>query len=99
MWPGVLSSTSASFPKGGTAMFGVLAVCGDMGCSVGPALTGAVSQVVTSSSLFSGLSLAQLDQLGLKIGMLSAVVFPLVLVVCLVISRRIENKGKLPAAK
>lgn len=99
MWPGVLSSTSASFPKGGTAMFGVLAVCGDMGCSVGPALTGAVSQVVTSSSLFSGLSPAQLDQLGLKIGMLSAVVFPLVLVVCLVISRRIENKGKLPAAK
>ena len=49
--------------------------------------------------LHSSLSPAQLDQLGLKIGMLSAVVFPLVMVVCLVISRRIENKGKLPAAK
>ncbi len=44
MWPGVLSSTSARFPKGGAAMFGLLAVCGDVGCSSGPALTGMVSE-------------------------------------------------------
>lgn len=103
MWPGVLSSTSASYPKGGTAMFGVLAVCGDLGCSVGPALTGAVSEVVSSSPLpaLSSLSPEQLNQLGLKAGMLVAAIFPLVLLLCLVVSRRIERKGigQLPAAK
>ena len=44
MWPGVLSSTAAAYPKGGAAMFGLLAVCGDMGCSAGPALAGMVSE-------------------------------------------------------
>lgn len=44
MWPGVLSSTSAAFPKGGASMFGLLAVCGDIGCSCGPALAGMVSE-------------------------------------------------------
>ena len=44
MWPGVLSSTASAFPKGGAAMFGLLAVCGDIGCSSGPALTGLVSE-------------------------------------------------------
>ena len=66
MWPGVLSSTAAQFPKGGAAMFGLLAVCGDIGCSSGPALTGMVSEWA-----------------GLRTGMLSAGIFPLVMVLCL----------------
>ena len=44
MWPGVLSSTAAAYPKGGGAMFGMLAVCGDIGCSAGPGLAGVVSE-------------------------------------------------------
>ena len=66
MWPGVFSSTAAQFPKGGAAMFGLLAVCGDIGCSSGPALTGMVSEWA-----------------GLRTGMLSAGIFPLVMVLCL----------------
>lgn len=66
MWPGVLSSTAAVYPKGGAAMFGMLAVCGDIGCSLGPALAGMVSEVA-----------------GLRAGMLSAAVFPAVMVACL----------------
>ena len=66
MWPGVLSSTSAAFPKGGAAMFGLLAVCGDIGCSCGPALAGMVSEFA-----------------GLRTGMLSAGIFPAVMVLCL----------------
>ncbi len=67
MWPGVLSSTAQTYPKGGAAMFGLLAVCGDIGCSTGPALTGMVSEWA-----------------GLRLGMLSAAVFPIVLIFCLV---------------
>ena len=69
MWPGVLSSTAAVYPKGGAAMFGLLAVCGDMGCSAGPALAGMVSEFA-----------------GLRTGMLSAVIFPAVMVLCLLFS-------------
>lgn len=36
MWPGTFSLTAAAFPKGGTAMFALLAVMGDIGCAVGP---------------------------------------------------------------
>ena len=40
---GTLSVTARGIPKGGTAMFGLLAVAGDMGCALGPFLTGQVS--------------------------------------------------------
>lgn len=43
MWPGMLSLTAAGYPAGGTAMFAVLALGGDLGCSVGPWLTGIVA--------------------------------------------------------
>ncbi|MCL1793400.1 MAG: MFS transporter [Oscillospiraceae bacterium] len=43
MWPGMLSLTSAGYPTGGTAMFAILALGGDLGCSVGPWLTGIVA--------------------------------------------------------
>ena len=83
MWPGVLSATAAAYPKGGTAMFGVLAVCGDIGCSLGPALTGAVSDIA--------LGLGRGAQWGLKAGMLGAALFPMVLILCLLLSRRFQK--------
>ena len=43
LWPGTLSVTARGIPTGGTAMFGLLAVAGDMGCALGPFLTGQVS--------------------------------------------------------
>ena len=48
MWPGTLSMTAARFPAGGTAMFGVMAICGDMGASAGPWLTGVISDFAQS---------------------------------------------------
>lgn len=83
MWPGVLSATATAYPKGGTAMFGVLAVCGDIGCSLGPALTGAVSDIA--------LGLGRGEQWGLKAGMLGAALFPMVLILCLLLSRRFQK--------
>ena len=52
MWPGMLSLTAKGYPAGGTAMFAIMALGGDLGCSVGPWLTGIVAD---SSSLNIGL--------------------------------------------
>ena len=43
MWPGVLSVSSARYPTGGTTLFALLALCGDIGCSTSPGVVGAVS--------------------------------------------------------
>lgn len=53
MWPGTFSICSARFPLGGAAMFGILAMCGDMGCSLGPWLAGVVAD--RTGSLKTGL--------------------------------------------
>lgn len=71
LWPGTFSLASKSLPTGGTALFALLALGGDIGCSGGPTYVG----------IFSGLA----DGLGR--GILCAVVFPILLVVCLMISR------------
>lgn len=62
MWPGVYSIASGKFPKGGTAMFAILALAGDMGCSGGPTAVGLVA------GLFGD---------NLRAGLLLAVIFPL----------------------
>jgi len=52
MWPGMLSVTAAVYPSGGVAMFAILALGGDLGCSIGPQFTGIVAD---KSSLNWGL--------------------------------------------
>jgi len=43
MWPGMLSITAAGYPLGGVAMFAILALGGDLGCSIGPQFTGIIA--------------------------------------------------------
>lgn len=64
LWPGTFSQCSAAFPRGGTAMFAILALGGDIGCAVGPAIAG------FGADLFGG---------DLRIGVLFAIVFPLLM--------------------
>lgn len=64
MWPGVFSKAAASDAKGGTAMFALLALAGDVGCSGGPTVVGMVSGALDNN---------------LKMGILAAVVFPVIL--------------------
>lgn len=42
-WPGTFSLAGAKIRRGGTAMFAILALAGDLGCSFGPTLVGQVS--------------------------------------------------------
>ncbi len=70
MWPGTLSKAAATLRGGGTAMFALLALAGDLGCSGGPTLAGMVSAAAGDE---------------LRAGLLAAVVFPLVLLLGLLL--------------
>lgn len=61
-WPGVLCVSSKTLPAGGASMFAILALFGDLGCSVGPQLTAVVSELAGNQ---------------LKAGLLSAIIFPI----------------------
>lgn len=76
-WPGTLSLASATLPRGGTMMFCVLALAGDLGCSAGPTLAGMVSSANGDN---------------LQLGMLFAVIFPAVLIMGLLVQRRMAKK-------
>ena len=65
MWPGTFSVASASMPRGGTAMFALLALAGDMGCSSGPTFVGFISGALGDN---------------LKLGVLAAIIFPTLLI-------------------
>ncbi|MBQ8435686.1 MAG: MFS transporter, partial [Oscillospiraceae bacterium] len=77
LWPGVFSIASARYPKGGTAMFALLALAGDLGCSGGPTIVGFVSGTFNDN---------------LKTGLLAASLFPLIIIVFGLIYRKSENK-------
>lgn len=64
MWPGTYSKASAAIKGGGTAMFAMLALAGDVGCSGGPTLVGLISSAFGNN---------------LKMGILSAIIFPVLL--------------------
>nr|WP_196790949.1 MFS transporter [Motilibacter aurantiacus] len=95
LWPGTFSLASARFPLGGAAMFGVLAVFGDAGGSVGPWLAGAVGDAAAGGSgTLAALrdALPVPDASGLRVGLLVGTVFPVLLVVAgawyVVVTRR-----------
>jgi fucose permease len=91
MWPGTLSLTADTYPRGGTAMFGLLAIFGDVGGSVGPWMAGVVSDVAQRSSGLAALGAANnwnMEQLGLKVGLLIAMIFPLILFAGIILLRR-----------
>ncbi len=78
MWPGTISITSPRLPQGGTALFALLAMAGDLGGAFGPSLVGAVTQRAGDD---------------LRIGMLAGGVFPLVLVAALLLFGRAARKA------
>ncbi len=78
LWPGTFSKASATIKNGGTAMFALLALAGDFGCSAGPTVAGFVSSCFGDN---------------LKIGILAAIVFPVILLVGVtVLQKKRKNK-------
>lgn len=70
MWPGTFSKASKALPRGGTAMFALLALGGDVGCSGGPTLVGFVSGALGDN---------------LKMGVLAGIIFPVLLLTGIVL--------------
>ena len=79
MWPGTFSKASASLRNGGTALFALLALAGDAGCSGGPTLVGFVSDIASEN---------------LKMGILAGVIFPVLLVVSILLLRTVRENRK-----
>ena len=78
LWPGSLICASERFPAGGVFIFALMASGGDLGASIGPQLIGIITDAVTESGAFASIApnLAP-EQLGMRIGMLIASLFPL----------------------
>lgn len=71
LWPGTFSKASAAIKGGGTAMFALLALAGDIGCSAGPTLAGFASGILSDN---------------LRYGILAAIIFPALLLICLLLN-------------
>ena len=80
LWPGNLVIASERFPQGGVFIFALMASAGDLGASVGPQLVGAVTDFAINNpriiQISSELNLT-IEQAGMKLGMLCAMMFPL----------------------
>ncbi len=77
MWPGSISLTSATMPGGGTALFALLALAGDLGGTLGPSLVGLCAEVSNND---------------IQSGILAASIFPVMLVLCLLYIRHNRTK-------
>lgn len=79
MWPGSISISSKTMPRGGTAMFALLALAGDLGGTTGPAIVGMISQNAGEN---------------LRVGVLSGIGFPAILILCTAVLIRHEKISK-----
>lgn len=78
MWPGTFSKAAAALPKGGTALFALLALGGDVGCSGGPTVVGAISSRLGEN---------------LKAGILAGILFPILLLAGIFFCRKTGQKS------
>ena len=73
LWPGTFSKASASIKRGGTVLFAMLALAGDLGCSGGPTLVGFVSGMFENN---------------MRIGIFAAIIFPVLMLVSLLVAKK-----------
>ena len=96
LWPGNLVVAAERFPAGGVFLYAMMAAGGDLGASVAPQLVGVVTDLSIENASLTALSqtlgLAP-EQLGMKLGMLVGMLFPLTAVfVCNRIRKHIKSK-------
>ena len=77
LWPGTFSMAAKHMRSGGTAMFALLALAGDLGCSAGPTLVGVVSDACQGD---------------LKRGLLAAAIFPILLILGLLLCKAVFKR-------
>ena len=77
LWPGTFSMSAKGIRGGGTAMFALLALAGDLGCSGGPTFVGMMSEAFGED---------------LKKGILAGAVFPILLLTGLLLHKGYRTK-------
>lgn len=97
LWPGSLMVVAEQFPNGGVAVFALMAAGGDLGGALGPQIVGAVTDFAMQSEAI--ISFAQnlhftADQFGMKIGLISAGIFPLLATVLFAVLYQKHGKQK-----
>lgn len=78
MWPGSISISSARMPMGGTALFALLAMSGDLGASIGPGVVGIFTQNANDN---------------MRAGMLAGIVFPIILIIAVFVIKTFPSNG------
>lgn len=91
LWPGTLIYTADLIPGTNVAVYALLAAGGDLGGSVAPQLIGSVTDLVSGVSWAQNLLITP-EQAGLKAGLLSASLFPLVGIAIVLCLRRIRRQ-------
>lgn len=99
LWPGTLILMEEYFPNPGVAAYALMAAGGDFGGSIAPQMLGAVVDAVSQSSWaasFAPTVSVTTEQLGMKVGMLTASIFPLLgLVVLAVIVKKFKKPNNI----
>lgn len=97
MWPGTVALAGERFPLGAAGMFAVLSVMGDVGCSLGPWITGAVSdaaanrtEALSSLPFFNGMNP---EQIALKCGMACMLLLLPIMLFVLMPRKKRKRKG------
>ena len=78
-WPGTFSLSAARLRNSGTLMFALLALAGDLGCGAGPTIAGKASALFGSD---------------LHRGILCGIVFPCIMLCCVLLMDKEYQKGK-----
>ncbi len=73
LWPGTFSKASSTIKNGGTVLFAMLALAGDVGCSGGPTLAGFISGLFDNN---------------LRMGILFAIIFPCLMLISLFLFKK-----------
>ena len=97
LWPGNLVVAADRFPTAGVFLYAMMAAGGDLGASIAPQLVGIITDAAIASPYLCDLAVNwgfTPDQLGMKLGMLVSVIFPLVSVIlCARIRKDRKMKG------
>jgi MFS family permease len=75
-WPGTFSVAALALPGGGTAMYALMALAGDLGCSAGPTVVGMAADGAGGD---------------LRTGIAFAMVFPAVMLVSTMVMKKRKN--------
>lgn len=92
LWPASFSLSSSTIPEGGTPMFGLLSLGGDIGCSLGPAIVGLISDKTADTALPSAFGSSP-EEASLKLGLLAASSVCVVMIVFILMLKRLSSEN------